>query len=118
MASAAEFVDTPKKRDFKIRRVCRQIYACERGERALTLCVVAVSMSSMNSCTVAALAVAVNHELADTLRDLVHQIETLTRETEQLAQQALQYRRDVMALRAVLAAVQDDPVEELLRNRE
>ena len=69
-------------------------------------------MSSMNSCTVAALAVAVNHELADTLRDLVHQIETLTRETEQLAQQALQYRRDVMALRAVLAAVQDDPVEE------
>ena len=75
-------------------------------------------MSSMNSCTVAALAVAVNHELADTLRDLVRQIETLTRETEQLAQQALQYRRDVMALRAVLAAVQDDPVEELLRNRE
>ena len=69
-------------------------------------------MSSMNSCTVAALAVAVNHELADTLRDLVRQIETLTRETQQLAQQALQYRRDVLSLRAVLAAVQDDPVEE------
>ena len=75
-------------------------------------------MSSMDSCTVAALAVAVNHELADTLRALMRQIETLTRETEQLAQQALQYRRDVMALRAVLAAVQDDPVEELLRNCE
>ena len=75
-------------------------------------------MSSMNSCTVAALAVAVNHELADTLRDLVRQIETLTRETEQLAQQALQYRRDVLSMRAVLAALQNGPVEELLRNCE
>ena len=75
-------------------------------------------MSSMNSCTVAALAVAVNHELAETLRDLVRQIETLTRETEQLAQEVLQYRREVWSLRAVLAALQDDPVEELLRNSE
>ena len=75
-------------------------------------------MSSMDSFAVAALAVAVNHELAETLRDLVRQIENLTRETEQLAQQALQYRRDMLSLRAVLAAVQDDPVEELLRNCE
>ena len=49
----------------------------------------------MDSCAVAALAVAVNHELAETLRDLMRQIETLTRETEQLAQEVLQYRRDV-----------------------
>ena len=69
-------------------------------------------MSSMDSCTVAALAVAVNHELAETLRDLMRQVETLTRETEQLARQALQYRREVWSMRAVLAAVQDDPVEE------
>ena len=75
-------------------------------------------MSSMDSSAVAALAVAVNHELAETLRDLVRQIENLTRETEQLAQQVLQSRRDVLSLRAVLAAVQDDPVEELLRNCE
>ena len=66
----------------------------------------------MNSCAVAALAVAVNHELAETLRDLMRQIETLTRETEQLAQQALQYRREMWSMRAVLEAVQDDPVEE------
>ncbi len=72
----------------------------------------------MDSFAVAALSVAVNHELANTLRDLVRQIENLTRETEQLAQQALQYRREVWSLRAVLAAVQDDPVEELLRNCE
>ena len=70
----------------------------------------------MDSFAVAALAVAVNHELAETLRDLVRQIETLTRETEQLAQEVLQYRREVWSLRAVLAAVQDDPVEQLLQN--
>ena len=69
-----------------------------------------------SSCAVAALAVAVNHELAETLRDLVCQIENLTRETEQLAQQVLQSRRDVLSLRAVLAALQDDQsVEQLLQ---
>ena len=75
-------------------------------------------MSSMDSFAVAALAVAVNHGLANTLRDSVRQIENLTRETEQLAQQALQYRRDMLSLRAVLAALQDgnEFVEELLRN--
>ena len=74
-------------------------------------------MSSMDSFAVAALAMVVNHELAGTLRDLVHQIENLTRETEQLAQQALQYRRDVLSMRAVLSALQDgnESVEQLLQ---
>ena len=62
----------------------------------------------MDSAAVAALAMVVNHELAGTLRDLVHQIEELTRETQQLAQQALQYRRDVLSMRAVLAAALQD----------
>ena len=65
----------------------------------------------MDSAAVAALAVAVNHELAGTLRDLVHQIENLTRETEQLAQQVLQSRRDVLSMRAVLAALQDGDLD-------
>ena len=78
-------------------------------------------MSSMDSFAVAALAMVVNHELAGTLRDLVHQIEELTRETQQLAQQALQYRRDVLSMRAVLAALQsgrNESVEELLQDCE
>ena len=77
-------------------------------------------MSSMDSFAVAALAVAVNHELAETLRDLVRQIENLTRETEQLAQQVLQSRRDVLSMRAVLAALQDgnESVEQLLQDCE
>ena len=78
-------------------------------------------MSSMDSFAVAALAMVVNHELAGTLRDLVHQIEELTRETQQLAQQALQYRRDVLSMRAVLAALQTgdlDGVATLLQNCE
>ena len=74
----------------------------------------------MDSFAVAALAMVEKHELAGTLRDLVHQIENLTRETEQLAQQVLQSRRDVLSMRAVLAALQDgnESVEELLRNCE
>ena len=77
--------------------------------------------SSMDSAAVAALAMVVNHEFAGTLRDLVHQIEELTRETQQLAQQALQYRRDVLSMRAVLAALQTgdlDGVATLLHNCE
>ena len=62
----------------------------------------------MEPAAVAALAVAVNHEFAETLHRLVHQIEELTRETQQLAQQALQYRRDVLSMRAVLAAALQD----------
>ena len=123
LASAAEFVDTPKKRDFRIRRVCKRIYACERGERASARR--SCWCSSMDSSAVAALAMVVNHEFAGTLRDLVHQIEELTRETQQLAQQALQYRRDVLSMRAVLAAALQDvgrndleSVEELLRDCE
>ena len=79
----------------------------------------------MDSAGVAALAMVVNHELAGTLRDLVHQIEELTRETQQLAQQALQYRRDVLSMRAVLAAALQDlrrndleSVEQLLQDCE
>ena len=76
----------------------------------------------MDSSAVAALAMVVNHELAGTLRDLVHQIEELTRETQQLAQQALQYRRDVLSMRAVLAAALQtgdlDGVATLLHNCE
>ena len=62
----------------------------------------------MEPTVVAALAMVVNHEFASTLRGLVHQIEELTRETQQLAQQALQYRRDVLSMRAVLAAALQD----------
>ena len=73
----------------------------------------------------AALAVAVNHEFAETLHSLVHQIEELTRETQDLAQQARQYRRDVLSMRAVLAAALQDlrrndleSVEQLLQDCE
>ena len=80
---------------------------------------------NMESAVVAALAVAVNHEFAETLHSFVHQIEELTRETQQLAQQALQYRRDVLSMRAVLAAALQDlrrndleSVEQLLQDCE
>ena len=75
----------------------------------------------MEPTAVAALAVAVNHEFASTLRSLVHQIEELTRETQDLAQQALQYRRDLLSMRAVLAAALqtgDLDVERMLQNCE
>ena len=81
--------------------------------------------SSMEPTAVAALAMVVNHELASTLHSLVHQIEELTRETQDLAQQALQYRRDLLSMRAVIAAaLQDlrrndlDSVEKLLQDCE
>ena len=70
---------------------------------------------------VAALAMVVDHDLASTLHSLVHQIEELTRETQDLAQQALQYRRDVLSMRAVLAAALqngDLDVERLLQDCE
>ena len=77
----------------------------------------------MEPTAVAALAVAVNHEFAPTLHSLVHQIEELTRETQDLAQQALQYRRDLLSMRAVLAAAlqnvgSDLDVETMLRDCE
>ena len=77
----------------------------------------------MEPTAVAALAVVVDHEFASTLNSLVHQIEELTRETQHLAQQALQYRRDVLSMRAVVAAALQnlrrndlDSVERLLQD--
>ena len=78
----------------------------------------------MEPAAVAALAVAVNHEFASTLHSLVHQIEELTRETQDLAHQALQYRRDLLSMRAVIAAALQnlrtdlDSVERLLQDCE
>ena len=62
----------------------------------------------MEPTAVAALAVVVDHEYALTLRSLVLHIEELTRETQQLAQQALQYRRDFLTMRGVVAAALQD----------
>ena len=76
----------------------------------------------MEPTAVAALAMVVDHEFASTLHSLVLQIEELTRETQHLAQQALQYRRDVFSMRAVVAAALQnlrrndlDSVERLLQ---
>ena len=62
----------------------------------------------MEPTAVAALAAIVDHELAPTLRNLVLQVEQLTRESQQLAQQALQYRRDTLWMRSVVAAALQD----------
>ena len=62
----------------------------------------------MEPTAVAALAAIVAHEHAQTLNSLVLQIEQLTCETQQLAQQALQYRRDFLSMRAVVAAALQD----------
>ena len=79
-------------------------------------------LSNMEPTAVAALAAIVAHEHAQTLRSLVLQVEQLTCETQQLAQQALQYRRDVLSMRAVVAAALQnlrrndlDSVERLLQ---
>ena len=63
---------------------------------------------NMESTAVAALAAVVDHEHAPTLNSLVLQIEQLTRETEALAVQALQYRRETQWLRAVVTAALQD----------
>ena len=62
----------------------------------------------MEPAAVAALAVAVDHVHADALNSLVHEVEQLTRETEQLAMQALEYRRETQWLRAVVTAALQD----------
>ena len=62
----------------------------------------------MEPTAVAALAAIVDHEYAPTLRSLVLHIEQLTCEAQQLAQQALQYRRDFLSMRAVVAAALQD----------
>ena len=62
----------------------------------------------MEPAAVAALAVVVDHVHAQTLRSLVLEVEQLTRETQQLAQQALQYRRAEQWMRAVITAALQD----------
>ena len=56
----------------------------------------------------AALAVVVDHVHAETLSSLVVKVEQLTRETQELAMQALQYRRAEQWLRAVVTAALRD----------
>ena len=62
----------------------------------------------MEPAAVAALAAIVDHEHAQTLRSLVLQVEQLTRETQALAMQALEYRRETQWLRAVVTAALQD----------
>ena len=62
----------------------------------------------MEPTAVAALAVAVDHVYAAALNSLVQEVEQLTRESQQLAQQALQYRRGELWTRAVITAALQD----------
>ena len=62
----------------------------------------------MEPTAVAALAVVVDHVHANALNSLVLEVKLLTRETEQLAQQALQYRRGELWMRAVITAALQD----------
>ena len=62
----------------------------------------------MEPTAVAALAVVVDHVHASALNSLVQEVEQLTRETEALAVQALQYRRESQWLRAVATAALQD----------
>ena len=62
----------------------------------------------MEPAAVAALAAAVDHEHAQTLTSLVLEVEQLTRETQELAMQALQYRRAEQWLRAVVESALRD----------
>ena len=62
----------------------------------------------MEPTAVAALTAAVDHVHADALKSLVHEVEQLTRETQQLAMQALEYRRETQWLRAVVTAALQD----------
>ena len=62
----------------------------------------------MEPAAVAALAAVVDHEHAQTLNSLVLQIEQLTCESQQLAVQALQYRRGEQWMRAVITAALQD----------
>ena len=63
---------------------------------------------NMEPAAVAALAAVVAHEHAQTMNSLVLQIEQLTRESQQLAVQALQYRRGEQWMRAVITAALRD----------
>ena len=62
----------------------------------------------MEPAAVAALAVAVDHVHAQTLASLVLEVDQLTRENQELAMQALQYRRAEQWLRAVVTAALRD----------
>ncbi len=62
----------------------------------------------MEPAAVAALAAAVDHVHAETLNSLVLEVEQLTRENQELAMQALQYRRAEQWLRAVVTAALRD----------
>ena len=63
---------------------------------------------NMESTAVAALAVAVDHVSAAAFNSLVLEVEQLTRETQALAMQALQHRRETQWLRAVVTAALQD----------
>ena len=106
-------------------RVRAKSNAKDMNDRSPAVARRSCSCSNMEPAAVAALAVAVNHEFAPTLHSLVHQIEELTRETQHLAQQALQYRRDLLSMRAIIAAALQnlrrndlDSVERLLQDCE
>ena len=62
----------------------------------------------MEPTAVAALAVVVDHVHADALTSLVLEVNQLTRENQELAMQALQYRRAEQWLRAVVTAALRD----------
>ena len=66
------------------------------------------SVLNMEPTAVAALAVAVDHVHADALTSLVLEVNQLTRENQELAMQALQYRRAEQWLRAVVTAALRD----------
>ncbi len=72
----------------------------------------------MEPTAVAALAAAVDHVHADALNSLVHEVEQLTRETQQLAMQALEYRRETQWLRAVVTAALRDLLQGDLESAE
>ena len=63
---------------------------------------------NMEPTAVAALAVAVDHVSAAALNSLVLEVEQLTRETQALAMQALEYRRETQWLRAVVTTALQD----------
>ena len=56
----------------------------------------------------AALAVAIDHVHAETLNSLVLEVDQLTRENQELARQALQYRRAEQWLRAIVVSALRD----------
>ena len=62
----------------------------------------------MEPAAVAALSVAIDHVHAQTLASLALEVEQLTRENQELAMQALQYRRAEQWLRAVVTAALRD----------